>query len=114
NRAAPGALSMPEGTYHCDLVLTEESFHDFTLDGGNWASVFSAPVDFEIATPGGQNGPYITVNSSTQLTAQIAIDATAALGWHDAFVTNGVPGGGTTTLHQALVLNNPAPVLTSI
>jgi len=37
-RALPGELILPPGDYNCQLILTEESFHQSGL-GGGWASV---------------------------------------------------------------------------
>lgn len=41
---------LPAGTYHAELVLTEESFHSWYRDGGWWATVCKAPVDFTVIT----------------------------------------------------------------
>jgi hypothetical protein len=46
-RALPGQLVLPLGTYSCQFILTEESFHQSGL-GGGWASVLGAPVQFEV------------------------------------------------------------------
>jgi len=64
-------------------------------------------------------GPDITVNSanvssSTALTANISIAATAATGPRDVTVTNPAPGGGTATLAAAFTVNSPLPTLASI
>ncbi len=54
-----------------------------------------------------------TVNSPTQLTANITIGAAAALGGRNFTVTNAAPGGGTTAA-QTFTVNNPAPTLTAL
>jgi hypothetical protein len=64
-------------------------------------------------------GPDITVNSitvmkTTQLSANITISASAAIGDRDVSVTNTFPGGGTATLARAFRVNHPIPTLTSI
>ena len=56
----------------------------------------------------------VTVNSSTQLIANITIGPTATTGNHDITVTNSPPGGGTATLFNGFTVNNPSPTLTSI
>lgn len=49
-RALPGQLVMMDGTYNCDLELTEESFHESGLNAGNWTSVLRSAVTFTIPT----------------------------------------------------------------
>jgi len=40
---------LPTGRYRCDLVLTEESFHRQSEDGGGkWATVLGGELDFVI------------------------------------------------------------------
>ncbi|MEO0081634.1 MAG: hypothetical protein ABIL25_04990, partial [candidate division WOR-3 bacterium] len=56
----------------------------------------------------------VTVNSPTQLTANITIAQDAALTARDVSVTNSGPGGGTATLTGAFQVENPEPALTSI
>ncbi len=55
----------------------------------------------------------VTVNSSTQIIANITIAATAATGARSVSATNGPPGGGTGTLSSAFTVINPAPTFTS-
>jgi hypothetical protein len=50
-RARPGQLLLPLGSYNVRLVLTEESFHSTSPQGGNWAAALTAPVAFTIAPP---------------------------------------------------------------
>ncbi len=47
NRKPVGAALLPAGRYNAFLVLTEESFHGFG-DAGLWATVMTAPVEFEV------------------------------------------------------------------
>ncbi len=54
------------------------------------------------------------INSPTQLTADILIDAAAATGPRGVDVTNAAPGGGTATKPNAFTVNNPLPVLSAI
>lgn len=49
-RALPGTLQLPLGHYRCRMFLTEESFHDFGPNGGQWAVAMSAPLGFDIPT----------------------------------------------------------------
>ncbi|MFH0939233.1 MAG: hypothetical protein V1899_08130 [Planctomycetota bacterium] len=49
-RALPGNLELPLGPYQCSFVLTEESFHDFSASGGDWALALHADCKFEIPT----------------------------------------------------------------
>ncbi|MFW6163547.1 MAG: hypothetical protein ACODAJ_12320 [Planctomycetota bacterium] len=42
-RALPGQCRLPPGDYRCQLFLTEESFHERSLDAGSWATVLAAP-----------------------------------------------------------------------
>jgi hypothetical protein len=56
----------------------------------------------------------ITVNSSTQLVANITVAASASTGARTISATNDAPGGGTGTLSNGLTINNPSPTLSSI
>ncbi len=56
----------------------------------------------------------VNVNSATQLTANLTIAVNAALGARDVSVTNPTPGGGSVTLTNGFVVNNPVPVVTSV
>ena len=48
-RALPGELSLPVGNYSASFVLTEESFHQSSVEGGgNWASVLAGDVNFTV------------------------------------------------------------------
>jgi hypothetical protein len=47
-RALPRELTWPSGEYHCQFVLTEESFHQSGL-GGGWAAAMGSEVDFKVA-----------------------------------------------------------------
>ena len=59
-RALPGTLQLPDGTYICKFVLTEESFHDTSgtfhsgwgiwagAPGGSWASPFKGDITFQV------------------------------------------------------------------
>ena len=65
-------------------------------------------------------GAGVTVNSmkvdtaGTHLTVNLTISSTAAVGDRSIAFTNSAPGGGSATLANAFVVNNPAPTLTSI
>jgi hypothetical protein len=48
-----------------------------------------------------------TVNSATQITANITIGANAALGARNVSVTNAAPGGGTATLTNGFTVSGP-------
>ncbi len=49
SRPPIGQLKLPCGRYRCDVVLTEESFHQSEIDGGGyWATVLTAPVEFMV------------------------------------------------------------------
>jgi len=65
----------------------------------NGASTVSFGSDITVNT--------ITVNSSTQITANITIPANAIIGAHNGTVTTAAPGGGTTS-SQIFTVNNPA------
>ncbi len=54
-----------------------------------------------------------TVNSPTQITANITITAAAATGAGIFSVTNAAPGGGTSA-NQTITIGNPAPTLTTL
>lgn len=56
----------------------------------------------------------VTVVSSTQLTASLSISRSAALGARELTVTNGAPGGGTGTLTGGFIVQNPAPMASSV
>ena len=58
-RELPGTLQLPNGTYICKFVLTEESFHDNSagsiwtgVPGGAWASPFKGDIGFVVPSPG--------------------------------------------------------------
>jgi nitrogen fixation protein len=83
---------------------------DVVLTGTNFISGVSS-VSFGTTIPVNST----TVNSATQITANITISANTPLGSRDVSVTNAAPGGGTATLTNGFtVANNPAPTLTSI
>jgi len=54
----------------------------------------------------------VTVNSSTQITANITVLATAALGANNFSVDNSPPGG--TSAPQVFTVTNPAPTITNV
>ncbi len=82
-----------------DVVLTGENF----IEG---VTSVSFGNDISINTT--------TVNSATQLAANITIGVNAALGARDVVVTNAAPNGGSATLANGFTVNNPAPLLTSV
>jgi hypothetical protein len=59
-RVLPGTLQLPDGTYYCKFVLTEESFHDTGgtfhpgwgiwsgAPAGSWASPFKGDITFQV------------------------------------------------------------------
>jgi hypothetical protein len=50
-RLPAGGIGLTPGSYACQLVLTEESFHGSGgPDAGSWASAMGAPVEFQIVT----------------------------------------------------------------
>ena len=58
-RPAKGTVRLPPGRYTCFLLLTEESFHAWGEDGGDWAAALAAPIEFTIAeapAPEGKGG----------------------------------------------------------
>lgn len=55
-----------------------------------------------------------TVDSSTRLTANVTVLPSAATGTRTVFLVNRAPGGGIDSLASALIISNPAPVLTQI
>ena len=65
-------------------------------------------------------GPDVTVNttavdtSGTQIQASITVAPAALAGPRTVTVTNAAPGGGSITLLNAFIVNNPVPTLTSI
>ncbi len=56
----------------------------------------------------------ITVTSSTLLTANITISATATMGARDIFVKNPTPGGGNSEKRVFTVANNPVPTIAAV
>jgi hypothetical protein len=56
----------------------------------------------------------IAVDNPTQITVDVTIDSSAALGVRSLSVSNPAPGGGTAQLANALTVNNPRPTVTSI
>ena len=50
-RPPKGTLKLPAGDYKCFLLLTEESFHSYSDDGGDWAAALAAEVAFTILPP---------------------------------------------------------------
>lgn len=56
-RPPKGTVRLPPGDYKCFLLLTEESFHSWEEDGGDWAAALAAPIEFTILPPqGGAKG----------------------------------------------------------
>lgn len=47
-RGGRTSMTLPPGTYHAEIVLTEESWHAFGNDSGYWATVATAPIEFKI------------------------------------------------------------------
>ena len=47
-RALPGTMQMTMGHYRCELMLTEESFHDTGALAGAWNTALTAPIEFDI------------------------------------------------------------------
>lgn len=47
-RPPKGTVRLPAGDYKCFLLLTEESFHAWGGDGGDWAAALAAPIEFTI------------------------------------------------------------------
>jgi hypothetical protein len=56
----------------------------------------------------------VTVNSRTQLAAAIAISPSAAGGSRTLTVTNIAPGGGSASLVDGFLVNNPVPTIASL
>jgi manganese transport protein len=54
-RSADQVTRLPPGDYRAELVLTEESFHANTMDGGFWATVYRCPISFTIPAPANHN-----------------------------------------------------------
>jgi hypothetical protein len=55
----------------------------------------------------------LSVNNTSQMTANVTVGAEAATGPRGVSVSNGAPGGGSTTLNNAFTIGNPAPTLAS-
>lgn len=66
-----------------------------------------------VNVPAGFTVNSTTVDSPTQITANVTIGATAATGAQNFSVTNAAPGGGTSAV-QSFTVSNPAPTLTGI
>jgi hypothetical protein len=47
-RLPMGSVNLAAGSYSCQMVLTEESFHGTGLLEGNWAAAMAADVSFTI------------------------------------------------------------------
>ncbi len=47
-RGGRKSITLSPGTYHAEIVLTEESWHTIGNDSGYWATVATAPVEFQI------------------------------------------------------------------
>jgi hypothetical protein len=55
-RLPEGSITLANGGYSCQVVLTEESFHG--VDGtysGNWAAAMGADISFSLTKPGDSN-----------------------------------------------------------
>ena len=87
------------GTYN--VVFTGTNF----ITGVSSANVSTTGLDIVVNSA--------TVDSPTQITANITIKAGAAIGAHNFWVSNAGPGGGSSG-DQTFTVNNPAPTLTSI
>jgi len=55
----------------------------------------------------------LSVNSTSQMTANVTVAAEATTGPRGVSVINSAPGGGSTTLNNAFTIGNPAPTLAS-
>ncbi|NUO80797.1 hypothetical protein HUU05_12005, partial [candidate division KSB1 bacterium] len=81
---------------------------DVVLTGTNFITGVSVPsfgADITVNTT--------TVNSSSQITANITIGAGAATGPRNVTVTNAAPGGGSATLTNGFAINNSVPTITN-
>ena len=50
-RESLSGVFLRTGTYDCQMILTEESFHSTALYGGKWAAAVGAPIRFTIIAP---------------------------------------------------------------
>ena len=78
HRKPIGRAFLPVGTYKAEVVLTEESFHGWG-DMGRWATVLTAPVEFEVIDqprpePIGETGNLIGTPLSLESAELIDID----------------------------------------
>jgi adhesin/invasin len=64
-----------------------------------------------VNVPAGFTLNSVTVDSPTQITANVTVTAAAATGAHNFSVTNPAPGGGTSAT-QSFTVSNPAPTVT--
>ena len=83
--------------------------HDIVLIGANFfrnATTVSFGPDITVN--------FVTVNSDTQITANLAIPLRVENGNRDVHVINAIPGGGTATLSEGFAVVNPRPTLISI
>lgn len=75
NRKPIGQAFLPPGEYKAEVVLTEESFHGYG-DAGFWATVMSAPVEFEV-TDKPRPGPAAENVSEVRLHAPLSLKGAA-------------------------------------
>ena len=52
---AAGGVFLDPGSYTCQMVLTEESFHSYSTYGGRWAAAMGGEISFSILLPGDAN-----------------------------------------------------------
>ncbi|MBM4161892.1 MAG: T9SS type A sorting domain-containing protein [Ignavibacteria bacterium] len=120
NAAPGGGTATVTGAF--TVVNPAPTLASITPTSGNRGQTLNVTVTGTNFIPGITTIAYgggITVNSvssatTTQVTANVTIDFTAALGPRDITVTNASPGGGTATLTGAFTVTNPAPTLTGI
>ena len=69
-RPAPGKALLPNGSYNCALVITEESFHNYYAGGGSWAAAMrNDNLSFAVATPGVHDLAVTTIATASSITA---------------------------------------------
>jgi len=62
-----GGIRLFPGTYTCGIMLTEESFHNYSELGGRWAAAMAGPVEFTILS----NAPSIRGDANRDCTVNI-------------------------------------------
>lgn len=115
-----GSATLSGGLTIQNPLPTLVSISPVTATLGQTLNIVVTGADFFAGTTTADFGTGITVNSlsvdtaGTQLTANVTVSMSAAVGPRSVSVANAAPGGGAAMLGAALTVGNPVPTITGV